>query len=110
MFRPILERLGILGRKPKQTVSTVRLEIIAEQVREFTRAKEEMSHKLDTLETKTNQLDQALNKTLDMTRENQQRLDNIEGNLEKVIAISEALLKSKQEPSGKEVNPRIDGQ
>lgn len=109
MFASLLERLGLGGRK-KPSVSTIRLEIIAEQVKEFNKAKEEMNHKLDTLENRTNSLDQTLSKTLDMTRDNQHRLEYIEGNIEKVIAISEALLKTKAETKTKEPETGTDAQ
>jgi hypothetical protein len=93
MFDSILERLGF-GRR-KATVQTLRLEVIAEQVREFNEAKAQINQKIGTLETKTDELDDTIHKTLDMTRENQQRLTGIEDSLQRIISISEATMARK---------------
>jgi exonuclease VII small subunit len=93
MIRSILGKLGLgglLGRK--KTVTTVRLEIIAEQVREFNESKQHLNHKITDLESKTQRLDETVSETLGITRENQDRLNSIEDNLEKIIQISEGLI------------------
>jgi hypothetical protein len=95
MIRSILERLGLVSTLRKQTVTTVRLDVYAEQVREFNEAKKQINDKIETLEERTKVLDDTVSKTLGMTRENQSRLDSIEENLEKVLAISEAIIKHK---------------
>ena len=95
MLLSILGRLGLYRPKSRKTVTTVRLDIIAEQVREFNEAKRQINDKITVLESKTSELDAAVLKTLDLTLENESRLDNIEKNLGKIVAMSEAYLAGK---------------
>jgi len=99
MFSSILERLGLGVRK--KSVTTVRLEIIAEQVKEFNETKRQLNDKINVLETKTTELDETVSKTLDLTRDNQSRLENIEKNLERIIVMSEATVLGKAVPTSK---------
>ena len=80
-------------------MQTVRLEIIAEQVKEFNEAKEKINDKITTLETKTEKLDDPLCETLDLTKENQTRLTSIEESIMKVLELSENMLAGKEDVS-----------
>jgi len=100
MIRSILSRLGLgglLGRR--ETVTTVKLEIIAEQVRNFNETKRQLNDKINNLESKTQELDLTVSKTLALTRENQNRLSNIEDSLERIITMSEAVIGGQPEPT-----------
>jgi exonuclease VII small subunit len=89
----ILERIG-LGWifRPKKDVKTVRLDIIAEQVREFNEAKKELNNRISSLESRTMEIDNTLDETLGITKENQRRLVSMEENMNRIIQVSEALL------------------
>jgi len=93
MIRSILSKLGLgglFGRR--ETVATVRLDIIAEQVKEFNEVKRQINDKISNLESRTQELDLTVSKTLEITRENQDRLANIEESMGKIIMMSEALI------------------
>jgi len=90
MFEGLLRLLGFGGAR--KTVTTVRLDIIAEQVKEFNEAKREINDKINVLEDRTSKLDDTVAETLEMTRDNQSRLRSIEENMDKLIHISEAAL------------------
>ena len=94
MLRSILDKLGLGGGRRTAT-STIRLEIVAEQVREFGRGKRLLSEKVGSLETKTGELDSALSRTLQITRQNQDRLGSIEESLKQAIALSERIIAEK---------------
>jgi hypothetical protein len=93
MLGGILRRLG-LGR-PRDSQAVLQLEVIARQVKEFNEAKEQIDTKISSLETKACELDGTVSKTLEITRENQMRLENIESNLNKIAALSEAYITGK---------------
>ena len=93
MFDSILSMLG-LGRR-KESKTTVRLEVIAKQIEEFNESKKQINAKIDTLESKTDELGQEITKTLDMTKENQDRLNNIEDSLDRIISLTEKMMSAK---------------
>jgi uncharacterized protein Yka (UPF0111/DUF47 family) len=95
LLRRLFERFG-LGKPAKKTVSTVRLEVVAEKVRQFNEAKQEINDKIHTLEERTDRLDNTLSETLEATRNNQRRLTNIEENMQKIADMSEALIAARQ--------------
>ncbi len=91
MFEGLFRLLGFGGAR--KTVTTVRLDVMAEQVKEFNEAKQEINDKIHVLEDRTSKLDNTVAETLEMTRENQTRLRSIEENMDRLIHISEAALK-----------------
>jgi len=100
MLDSILNILG-LGRK-KELKTTVRLEVIQKQIEEFNESKKQINEKIDTLETKTDALGSEISKTLDMTRDNQTRLNSIEENLLRIIDLTQKMMPPKQAGTGKE--------
>ena len=100
MLDSILNILG-LGRK-KELKTTVRLEVIQKQIEEFNESKKQINEKIDTLETKTDALGSEISKTLDMTRDNQTRLNSIEENLLRIIDLTEKRMPPKPAGTGKE--------
>jgi len=100
MLDSILNLLG-LGRK-NELKTTVRLEVIQKQIEEFNESKKQINDKIDTLETKTDALGSEVSKTLDMTRDNQTRLNSIEENLQKIIDLTQKMIPAKHADGGKE--------
>ncbi len=101
----ILKKIG-LDRllKRKTEVKTVRLDIIAEQVKQFNEAKKEMTNRIDHLEEKAVEIDKTLEATLDISKHNQERLTSMEENMNKILALSEGLLKKElKEKTGKDL-------
>ena len=74
----------------------IKLEIIASQVAEFKEAKKEIDTKINHLEEKTHHMEDALNETLDLTTSNQQRLQSIEENMEKIVTLTRELVRKTQ--------------
>jgi chromosome segregation ATPase len=93
VFRSLLSKLGF-GSKRRE-VSQVKLDIIADQVKEFEAAKKQINTKLHTLEERTEELDSTIHEALDMTRENQGRLLSIEDDLERIVEMSERIVAAK---------------
>jgi chromosome segregation ATPase len=93
MFDSILRVFGFGAKKELKT--TVRLEVIQKQIEEFNESKKQINEKINTLENKTDELGEEITKTLEMTRDNQSRLSNIESSLERIISLSEAVIVGK---------------
>ncbi|MFH0863197.1 MAG: hypothetical protein V1875_09255 [Candidatus Altiarchaeota archaeon] len=94
MLDSILGFFGLVKRKELKT--TVRLEVIQKQIEEFNESKRQINDKIGTLENKTDVLGSEVSKTLDMTKENQARLNSIEDNLQRIIALTERMMPAKQ--------------
>ena len=91
----ILDKLGLGGLFHRKTeVKTVRLDIIAEKVKEFNEAKKEMDTRINSLEERATEIDKNMNETLNMSKVNQERLSRIEDNINRMINMSEKLLKT----------------
>jgi SMC interacting uncharacterized protein involved in chromosome segregation len=99
MFDSILRLFGLGGGK-KELKATVRLEIIQKQIEEFNESKKQINEKINSLEGKTDELGQEITKTLDITKENQASLDNIEESLQKIIGLTEKMIVSKEKVAG----------
>jgi uncharacterized phage infection (PIP) family protein YhgE len=106
MLNSLFRKLAFWAPKRKPTYSTIRLEVVAQQVKEFNEAKKEINTKITTLQDKTTELDRTISKTLEMTRDNQHRLNSIEENLQKLLDMSEALVKGKPAQSLKSQEPK----
>lgn len=92
MIKKILSKLNPF--KPKK--NQVKLEIVANKVEEFEKAKTQMNNKIHDLEDKTQHMEDTINQTLDLTSKNQTRLENIEQNMGKIVELTEQLIKNKQ--------------
>ncbi len=95
MFDSILRIFGLGGGK-KELKATVRLEVIQKQIEEFNESKKQINSKIDTLESKTDELGHEISKTLDLTKENRNRLDSIEENMKKMVELTEKMIAAKE--------------
>ncbi|MFH1055941.1 MAG: hypothetical protein V1744_07620 [Candidatus Altiarchaeota archaeon] len=100
MIHSILVKLGLLKPRGGEAVTTIRLDIIAEQVKEFNEAKRQINDKIHNLESKTDSLGETVSKTLEMGRENKKRLDSIEESMQKLVDLSAALLREGEPNEG----------
>ncbi|MBD3261214.1 MAG: hypothetical protein GF334_05945 [Candidatus Altiarchaeales archaeon] len=98
MIKKILSKLNPF--KPKK--SQVKLEIMASKVEEFEKAKTQMNTKIHDLEDKTQHMDETITQTLDLTSQNQVRLENIEENMGRIVELTEHMIKNKKQSEKKE--------
>ena len=90
MFEWLKQLFG--GADSGTHIAKVRLSV-PEQIKEVT-------EKIVTLEEKTIHLNEDLALNLEKTLENQKRLESIEANLQKMIEISESLIRAGMKSSG----------
>lgn len=93
MFGRILSFFG-LGKK-REVRTTVRLEVIQKQIDEFNESKKQINDKIISLEGKADELGGEVSKTLDMTKDNQARLESIEESLKRIMAMTEKMAPAK---------------
>lgn len=88
----MLSRLGLLKGKPDKAAASSAGEYKTEMPGGFQETKVVLDQKIQSLESKTEDLDKTLSNTLTMTHENREKLNQIEADLEKLIKASEEIL------------------
>ena len=91
MLKGILQRLGFCGQKSKSTIQEVKLDIAGE-VRKFEHARQRIDCQIGELEQRTDKLDNDVALSLSMTKENQQKLENIETMMGRILELAPAAL------------------
>jgi len=103
MISRILAALGLSRKKNGQSIQEVRIQM-AEQVKKFNEDKDRINDHLNTLEERTEKLDDEVSQSLALTQDNQKRLESIEENLQKILELSQSI--AGQPKPGK--TPEID--
>ena len=99
------------GRRQKKKI---KLEVIASRMDEIQREKKQLDGRLDKLEDRSGEIESALIQTLDLTNNNQERLDSIEESMQKLIEMSSRLVKQDDSvpepasPAGESVKAKPD--
>jgi len=95
MFNFLLRKLG-LGGGPKSVIHQVKVEVSAERLEQLEKSQKQVDAKISFLDNKTKSMDSTVGETLNLSRQNEKRLENIEVNMEKIIQLSEKLLSPEQ--------------
>lgn len=92
MIQGLLNKLNPANWGRQRKKKTIKLEVVASKMEEFQKQKKVLDNRIGQLEGKSDEMQDALKQTLDLTCDNQKRLDGIEDAMEKMIEMASKMV------------------